>query len=448
MPISKKLQNRLKNQSGSYFVVSALILFVLFGFAALGIEIGRWYTIQGEISKSIDGAAFAGAKNVSNPKFSDANGNPDEALLAAFVEEVAAANFPPGLLGTDTPNFVVMQDGTGRVQVDGDVNSINNLTTVFTDGTPKTNLKAVGAAKIRKAEIGLVLDVSKSMEDDIDQLKSAAEGFVNNFQAFQDDHKFALITFATGAQTIVELQHQFVFNMTDEIGKLNANGGTNTEDALGQAFALDWEPDQKSEPPNERTRQIVIIFSDGNPGAFRADFKYNGNDMEAIGVLGSAGPDQPPTIITGYLGDPDFQADYFVSNWGVKHGDGNPLSSSACGSSGMRTTKWDIFQDSTYGIQAYGSPMSGYSDEDCNVRKDPDWNEYGQWLVRQMAIDHATELKNMGVEIFSIGLGNIDQGFLTTLATDAEHAYFTTDSGELDSIFQDIANKLKLVLVK
>ena len=50
------------------------------GFAALGVEVGRWYAIQGELGKAIDGAAFAGAQNVNNPNIPDFN---------LFVAEVA-----------------------------------------------------------------------------------------------------------------------------------------------------------------------------------------------------------------------------------------------------------------------------------------------------------------------------------------------------------------------
>ena len=78
----------IHNQQGTYLVISAIILSVMFGLSALGIEAGRWYAIQGELSKSIDGAAFAGAKNVNNPNID----------MQTFVEDVAEANFPPGLL--------------------------------------------------------------------------------------------------------------------------------------------------------------------------------------------------------------------------------------------------------------------------------------------------------------------------------------------------------------
>ena len=105
----KSIRHILTDQKGAYFLVSAVVLGVMVGFAALGVEIGRWYSIQAEINKSIDGAAFAGAKNVSNPKFAT------DADLEAFVLEVAQANFPPGLLDTDTPVFVANKDGNGKV---------------------------------------------------------------------------------------------------------------------------------------------------------------------------------------------------------------------------------------------------------------------------------------------------------------------------------------------
>jgi len=92
--------NPIRNQRGSYFAMSAIALLVIFGFAALGVEAARWYAVQGELAKSIDGAAFAGAKNVNNPNIPDLN---------LFVEQVAQANFADGLLGTDTAQFTVVK---------------------------------------------------------------------------------------------------------------------------------------------------------------------------------------------------------------------------------------------------------------------------------------------------------------------------------------------------
>ena len=62
---------------------------------------------------------------MSNPKFAT------DAELEAFVLEVAQANFPPGLLDTDTPVFVANKDVNGKVTVNASVHSLNHLTTVF-----------------------------------------------------------------------------------------------------------------------------------------------------------------------------------------------------------------------------------------------------------------------------------------------------------------------------
>ncbi|WP_342349396.1 VWA domain-containing protein, partial [uncultured Nitrospira sp.] len=202
----KGLQNPLQNQQGAYILITGIAVVALFGFAALGIEVGRWYAIQGEMSKAIDGAAFAGAKNVNNPNIADLHG---------FVEQVAQANFPPGLLGTDTPTFVVTDDGNGKITVQGATNSINSLSRVVQGSHGTTAIAADGSAKLRNAEIALVLDVSGSMAGSpISDLKDGAKSFVENFTDQQADNRFALITFASGVQKPFAMDHGYVSPMT------------------------------------------------------------------------------------------------------------------------------------------------------------------------------------------------------------------------------------------
>ena len=68
-------------------------------------------------------------------------------------------------------------------------------------------------------------------------------------------------------------------------------------------------------------------------------------------------------------------------------------------------------------------------------------------VSRQKALDNAEALKGDGIEIFTIGLGAADVTVMQTMATDAEHAFFANSSSEIQGIFQEIANKLKLILV-
>jgi len=199
-----------------------------------------------------------------------------------------------------------------------------------------------------------------------------------------------------------------------------------------------WVPGQLALPANERTRQVVILFSDGNPSGFRANFKYNGADLDAVALLTGS----PPDNVYGKLGKADEQVNYFTND-ADKPGDGKS-SGSACGGT---TTKWHIFDDPTYGVSAYGNPMNSYSAPYCGVQESPDLVDYTIWLTRQMAIDHAAELKAFGIDVYTIGLGSVDQTFLETLATDVDHAFFANDPSELEGIFQTIANELKLILV-
>lgn len=431
----KGLQNPLRNQQGAYILITGITIVALFGFAALGIEVGRWYAIQGEMSKAIDGAAFAGAKNINNPNIADLHG---------FVEQVAQANFPPGLLGTDTPTFVVSDDGNGKITVQGATNSINSLSRVVQGSHGTTAIAADGSAKLRNAEIALVLDVSGSMAGSpISDLKDGAKSFVENFTDQQADNRFALLTFASGVLKPFPMDYGYVSPMTSAINGLNASGGTNAEDALAQALALPWS-DQSGVPANERTKQVVVFFSDGNPTAFRGQFKFNGTDYDGVAALGGA-------TVWPNLQRPDYQFTTFSVNKVQITGDGKTSGTTACpnttsgGVTNKLNTRWYVFSDSTYGLNSFG-PMSSYSSQQCNIPGAPLAN-YLTYLATQMAIDNASAIKAQGIEIYTIGLGNIDQAFLGTLSSGSAFAYYTPDSSELEGIFQQIANILKLVLI-
>ncbi len=80
----------IANQKGAVLILFALLLLVLIGFVALAMEAGRWYMIRAELSKSVDAAALAGTKNISNPYV-------DPLVLA---QQFGQANFPTGYAGT------------------------------------------------------------------------------------------------------------------------------------------------------------------------------------------------------------------------------------------------------------------------------------------------------------------------------------------------------------
>jgi Mg-chelatase subunit ChlD len=213
---------------------------------------------------------------VNNPNISDLHG---------FVQEVAQANFPPGLLGTDAPSFAVSDDGMGKITVQGSTNSINTLAKVLDGSHGTTQIGTNGSAKLRNAEIALVLDVSGSMLGaPLSDLKDGSTQFVQNFADQEAMSKFAMLTFGTGVMKPFDLDHGYVSPIESAISGLAAGGGTNAEDALAQALALPWT-DQSGVPANERTKQVVVFFSDGNPSAFRAQFKHEGVNYDGVAAL-------------------------------------------------------------------------------------------------------------------------------------------------------------------
>jgi len=307
-----------------------------------------------------------------------------------------------------------------------------------------TAIGADGSAKLRNAEIALVLDLSGSMGGSpIADLKEGSKNFVENFTDQQAENRFALITFASGVQKPFPMDHGYVSPMTTAINGLGATGGTNAEDALAQALVLPWS-DQSGVPANERTKQVVVFFSDGNPTAFRGQFKYNGTDYDGVAALGGA-------LVWDNLQRPDQQFNSFSVNRVHITGDGKTSGSTSCpyvNSRGLNTklnVRWDVFTDPTYGLNSYG-PMSGYGSQQCNIPGAP-LAGYLTYLATQMAIDNAAAIKAKGIEIYTIGLGNVDPAFLGTLSSGAAFAYYTPDSSELEGIFQQIANILKLVLI-
>ena len=429
-PPLKRPWNPIRNQRGSYFAMSAIALLVMFGFAALGVEAGRWYAVQGELSKSIDGAAFAGAQNVNNPNIPDLN---------LFIEEVAQANFADGLLGTDTAAFTVANDGAGLITVNGSTNALNTLAKGFNPSMDKTYVATAGSAKLRNAEIALVLDVSGSMSGNpLTNLKDGSKQFIQNFSDHEQTSKFALLAYASGVIKPFDMDHNYVSPIESAINALNAQGGTNTEDALAQAAALPWV-DQSALPPNQRGKQVVILFSDGNPSAFRGQFKKNNTDYDGVAAL-----DGGYAAVWSYMQWPNQTWNYTSSITVKRTGDGKNTGSSACG--GSSTVKWYIFEDPTYGLDSFG-PTSGMDPETCFMSNPDPLGDYMNYLVRQMAIDNAQTIKDNDIEIYTIGLGNVDQNFLESLSSGPEFSYYTTDPAQLAGIFQQIANILKLVLV-
>ena len=79
----------LRNQKGGFLVLGAIFIALLFGFAALGIEAGRWFAVKAEMAKAVDAASLAGATHLYKSEHCR--------IRPLFIQQMAQANFHNGI---------------------------------------------------------------------------------------------------------------------------------------------------------------------------------------------------------------------------------------------------------------------------------------------------------------------------------------------------------------
>jgi hypothetical protein len=340
---------------------------------------------------------------------------------------------------------VVSNDGNGKIIVDGSTNAINTLAKGFNPTFDKTHVATAGSARLRNAEIALVLDVSWSMNGTpLTRLKDGSKQFVDNFEDQENKSKFSLVTFSTGAEVPFDLDNEYVSGgIKTDISNLSVKVYTNAEEGLARANALPWK-DQSNIPPNERDKQVVVFFSDGDPTAFRGGFTYKDNYYDAVAY---ENPNTGNTVQQRLARHNQLHSTYSFTTANIT-GDGKPYGNSMCTPTvgNIHTVKWEIFSDQKYGLDNFG-PTAGIDPEECKIGNGNPLGDYAQWVARQKAIDNAQAIKDKDIEIYTIGLGNVQPAYLEQISSGPGFAFYTTDPNELEGIFQQIANILKLVLV-
>jgi Flp pilus assembly protein TadG len=430
------MKTHKKEEAGSVLIAFALFLFVLLGFCALGMEAGRWYMVRAELSKSVDAAALAAARNISNPFVTP----------RTLAEEFAAANFPSGYLGTPGSGngrvtFTATMIGSDKVQVDGNVSATAILSRLFGANLVPTSSR--GVAQQKEVEIMMVLDRSGSMAGaPIASLKTAATNFVTLFTDTQTKDKLGLITFATSVTSGRPLGTNYVSPVTAAIRQMDAEGATNSEDAVDQADGPTGFTDQTGLPGDRRVQQFMIFFSDGRPTAFRGSFRRGASTHDAVAcVTGNCERNDGGVTYTD-LGRPNVEQWMNLS----PRNTGNGINSVRCFNQDHpeQTTRWYIFNTNPV-PDRYGD----YYPPTANCIPDPDLHDHICTLATDMAMAHATELKAKYIKIYTIGLGsNVNETLMRRLATDESMYYHAPTEEDLQAIFQKVAQEIKLRLVQ
>jgi hypothetical protein len=435
---AKTAGSMITDERGVFAVIFALMLLVLLGFMALGVEAGRWYLVRAELSKGVDAAALAAARNIG--------GNVDPVVLA---NEFGNENFRHGYL--DTPGsgvgdvqFNATMPTANRVNVTGNVHATPILARLF--GVGQIPVNATGAAVMRDVEILMILDRSGSMAGaKMAALQNAATGFLQFFAATQETDKMGLISFATTVSLDRPMGINYVAPMTNAINAMTAVGATNHEDALDRARTAGGFTDQTNTPPADRRfAQFVVFFTDGMPTALTDRFRHNGQDYTGVVYgVGSSGhancrtTDYPYMSVANLLTRPDGSGTYSGVNPATT-GDGRSVGASAC--PGLNT-RWNILES---------LPVPGYGAEHCSIPMNRLLPHFCD-LTRQLALLNAQTLRNQGILIYVIGLGNaneINPNFLADLSSGDQFTFIAPTPADLATVFNQIARAIRLRLVQ
>ena len=252
----KKQSSDTPSQRGFVLVYMAAALTCLLLFTGVAVDTGRAYVVKAQLTKAVDGAALAAARNLNS-------GNPrDEA------GKIYRANFPVAYMGTISSTDPA-EAGFFSSVVD-EANGINIVTVTATAVLPTTFMKlgnfdtvtvsSSGEATRRMVDLSLVLDVSSSIGPAWSAVRDAARTFVNSFDGAHD--RLALLTFSNGARVIDAMPAARGFNkpqVVNDVPGVLPGGSTNMVEGIYRG----WDEVRSVPLGTQSGLRVIVLFTDG-----------------------------------------------------------------------------------------------------------------------------------------------------------------------------------------
>jgi Flp pilus assembly protein TadG len=244
-------------------------------FSGLAVDSGRAYLVKSQLTKAVDGAALAAARNLNS-------GNPK-----AEAARVFKANFPSGYLGTGAGDPTTAADFySSSVDAASGVNTVTvkastTLPTTFMNlgSTSMMVIGSEGEAKRRMVDLSLVLDVSSSIGSRWGAVRDAARTFVSSFDANND--RVSLILFGNGARVLDQMSSSRGFNKTkvmNDIPNSLPGGSTNMVEGLYRG----WD-EVKSVPSGSQSGiRVIVLFTDGASNSVPGDYPAAAGQPRAL----------------------------------------------------------------------------------------------------------------------------------------------------------------------
>lgn len=401
----------LTNERGSVLAVMALALIVLLASAGLALDLGRGYVGHLRISRAVDAGALAGARVLRS----------GQEVAREQAEAVGRANGVANEMADITTTLAFGTNDRGEDTVVFSALRVLPTTFMRVVGINEIPLSAVAEAAVPPLDIVLVLDTSGSLNTAgaWEDLQDAARAFVELFSDQID--QVGLVSFQVVAANLFTLRHNFKIQVAQAIGSMSSDGDTNIQEGLRLAR-------QQLNGPSARASaaKVVVFFTDGRPTAVRGTF---GGQDRVMAVFTT--PGTPPSI-RGFFNNPG-QIPPFQVVYPSGHGQAN----------------WPG-----------GCP---------NV---PNCFGMNQAQVRALAVqaglDAAQTIRQDGVLVYAIGLGNHDmwppgdlrtpdEDYLRLIANEGGSAsasepqgrmFFAPTGAQLVEVFEEVARDLVVRLAR
>ncbi|MEG1323749.1 MAG: VWA domain-containing protein, partial [Janthinobacterium sp.] len=264
-----------KRQGGQVLVMVALSAVVLIASVGLAIDSALGYFVKAKLNAAVDAASLAAARGVTAGSSEEAQRASARRSARVFFD----INYPDHfLLSTPTLDPVDVTFDRGTVTIDVSASASLPVSLMGVLGFKTLNV-AASAQTIRKdLDMVLVMDTSRSLENNADAVRAAGKSFLNKFNSTVD--RVGLLHFASEAQIDVPIrQVERGFDrsgMTMKGGKIDQFtfvGGTNSSAGMFQARKQLKDIAQV----NRSSLRVIVFFSDGSPAAFSAYFPNKEN---------------------------------------------------------------------------------------------------------------------------------------------------------------------------
>jgi Flp pilus assembly protein TadG len=410
--IHRRKGSKRRNERGAVLMLFSLALIGTLLSAGLAVDLGGAYIARANLSKAVDAGALAGARYA---------GTTEDAALKTMIEKMALANYS----GSAPAQYDIRVEHPGSDTTKVNLVGTTRYDTVFARlaGLDSFHMASAAEAIRYPLDMTLVLDLSLSLENNnvFDDMQRAATSFLDHFD--DDADQIGLVTFSHWATNKKNPAKNNTSSIKSTINGADAIYYTNIEEGLRIA-----KDNLAAAPARTHAVKVVVLFTDGRSTALRDTFTMpSGTTPKTYdGVVAAYGSSSSSYV--GLFQHSDGRKITKFSSKGVP-----TLASYSSSSSSPKPTKLP----------------NGKSVTGTNVEA----------LATTQAEAWASQIRDMGAIIFTIGLGNPNADPLDT--PDLDHLQrianekgivngaqpqgelmFAPSAAELEAMFSKVADRI------